>query len=401
MKKKVFIAMAYFMVAMVAMQLLFNGDSKKSSAAHSESGVISYTNGIRVVVESGTNKISPCYCISRQAGVSAGDNVTSNYDLDAEKSLLINTAMLLGFNIKGEDLQSIQSLDKSGYSVTQNVIWDVIEGQFTIAGYDATYNVSNNQQATDQNQTTQNPIVQPRENIIPTQNPTTTQNTTLTKEGLKKKVYCQVTEPSYVNGEENLLKWNKETKQFELTLTNTKTIDGMSANATVKADETTLPEGVKVVAEGETLKITSTSEYLDTKTIKIYKRPEAKGKVVAWKNGESKQPQVSLDYDEDPVAKVMELKIKTEAKPVEVKPVATQKPEEVKPQTPEVKQDETVKVEEKNVTEKNSKEVLDESPKTGDSFSLALVYKVLIAVAFATIASIVTNVILNKRREIK
>ena len=36
--------------------------------------------------------------------------------------------MLLGFNIKGEDLQSIQSLDKSGYSVTQNVIWDVIEG---------------------------------------------------------------------------------------------------------------------------------------------------------------------------------------------------------------------------------------------------------------------------------
>lgn len=139
--------------------------------------------------------------------------------------------MLLGFNIKGEDLQSIQSLYKSGYSVTQNQ------------------------------------TIQPRLNL------TTTQNTTLTKEGLKKKVYCQVTEPSYVNGEENLLKWNKEIKQFELTLTNTKIIDGMSANATVK----------------------------------------------------------------------------TEAKPVEVKPIATQKPEAVKPQTPEVKKDETVKVEEKNV----------------------------------------------------
>lgn len=395
MKKKVFTAIAYFMVAMLAMQLLFNGDSKKSSAAHSDRGVISYTNGIRVVVESGTNKISPCYCISRHAGVSSGDNVTSNYDLDAEKSLLINTAMLLGFNIKGEDLQSIQSLNKSGYSVTQNVIWDVIEGQFTIANYDATYNVTNNQQVTDQNQTTQNQTIQPRLDL------TTTQNTTLTQEGLKKKVYCQVTEPSYVNGEENLLKWNKETKQFELTLTNTKTIDGMSANATVKADETTLPEGVKVVAEGENLKITSTSEYLDTKTIKIYKRPEAKGKIVAWRNGESKQPQVSIDYDEDPVAKVMELKIKTEAKPVEVKPIATQKPEAVKPQTPEVKEDETVKVEEKNVTEKDSKEVLDESPKTGDSFSLALAYRFMIAIAFACIASVVTNVIINKRKELK
>ena len=97
----------------------------------------------------------------------------------------------------------------------------------------------------------------------------------------------------------------------------------------------------------------------------------------------------------------MELKIKTEAKPVEVKPVATQKPEEVKPQTPEVKEDETVKVEEKNVTEKDSKEVLDESPKTGDSFSLVLVYRFMIAIAFACIASVVTNVIINKRKELK
>ena len=116
----------------------------------------------------------------------------------------------------------------------------------------------NNQNLNNQEQT-----IQPGVN-------TTTQSSSQSREELRRKVYCQVTEPSYVNGEENLLKWNKETKQFELTLTNTKTIDGMSANATVKADETTLPEGVKVVAEGETLKITSTSEYLDTKTIKIY-----------------------------------------------------------------------------------------------------------------------------------
>lgn len=55
----------------------------------------------------------------------------------------------------------------------------------------------------------------------------------------------------------------------------------------------------------------------------------------------------------------------------------------------------------KNVTEKDSKEVLDESPKTGDSFSLALVYRFMIAIAFACIASVVTNVIINKRKELK
>ena len=81
-------------------------------------------------------------------------------------------------------------------------------------------------------------------------------------------------------------------------------------------------------------------------------------------------------------------------------PAPTQTPEQVKPQTPEVQKDETVKVEDKNITEKDSSEVLDASPKTGDSSELGWVYKIMIAAAFACVASVATNIIINKRRKL-
>ena len=382
MKKNFLRAIAYFMVAMLAMQLLFNNGSENSKAAHSETGTISYINNIRVVIEAGTNKISPCYCIAQYKGVQSGDYVTSDFQLDAEKTLLINTTMLLGFNVKGEDIAKLSADYINNKITTQQVIWDIIDGKFSLATY----------------------------NDVP--NDLSSLNY-FNPNSLKQKVYYQVLAPSYVNDTENLLKWNDTTKQFELVLTNTTIKGNLSANATVKADETTLPEGVKVVTEGENLKITSTKEYLDVQTIKLYKRPEVKGKIVAWNNGPDKQPQVSLDYDEDPVAKVMDLKIKTENKPVEPTPEPTPEPTK-KPETkPEQKPDsnqgeqqkpvvenETVKVEEKNLKEVDANKALDSSPKTADSTSIALAYQLLISVSFSMICLAITHLVKRKRNRI-
>ena len=395
MKKNIFRVVAYFMVAMLVMQVLFNGDSKESNAAHSYNGTISYKNGIRVVVEEGTNVISPCYCISRQKGVNSGDNVTSDFQLTSEEALLINTTMLLGFNIKGTDLEQLRSIDTANYNITQKVIWQIIEGDFKLSTFVLNNNNNIGYNTDDNTETGMNGLART------TTTTTINNNQTMTVDQLKEKVYMQVIEPSYVTGTENLMKWNKETKQFELVLTNTNIYNGISANATVKVDETTLPEGVKVEVDGENLKITSSKEYLNTQTIKIYKRPEAKGKVVAWKNGDYKQPQVSLDYDEDPIAKVMELQLKTEEKPVEVTPTVepTKQPQKQEQKEP-VKENENITIKDEVVPEKDETTVSDESPKTGDSTNIALGYQLLIAALFSMVCVVITNVILKKKNRL-
>ena len=214
-------ALVLFMVGLLVMQVLFSDASKKVFADHSEVGTITYINGVRVVKEANTNVLSTCFCISRTKYVKRNDIVLSNMQLEPNQAFLINNAILLGFNVKGEALE-ISSEEKAAYTATQKVVWDIIEGNFNEATSD-----------------------------------------------LHKKVEYTQKAPSYVTEEEYVLKWNGQTSLFELELTNT-TIEGeLSANAYVKVDQSTLPAGVTAEVNGETIKLTSTEEFTDVKNIKI------------------------------------------------------------------------------------------------------------------------------------
>ena len=359
-----------FLVAMLVMQLVFN-DGGRAGAAHSASGKISHISGVRVVIEEGTNKVSPCYCISRTLYCQDNDTVTSDMQIDATQSFLLNAAFLYGYH-KNTTADQINTADYSAWNKTQQVVWAIRENKFD--GTLNTINVSG-----------------------------------CDSEMLKKIAYLN-TVPSYVNTEENVLKWNESTNKFELTLTNT-TIDGAySANASVQVDTTTLPQGVTAVVEGENIKLESTEEFTTAQTMKLFKRPADKGLVVAWDNGGgTKQPQITLDYDEAPIAKVMEMKIKTDAKPV----VATEAPAtsaptpettpeveaEVKPeQQAPVVEDQKVEVKENDMAE-TTEEDLDDVPKTADMSNITLVYQLLGASAF-TMVWLVAVTAIKKRKNL-
>ncbi len=352
-----------FLVAMLVMQVVFN-DGWKAGAAHSAAGKISHISGVRVVIEDGTNKVSPCYCISKTLYCQDGDTVTSDMQIDATQSFLLNAAFLYGYH-KNTTADQINTADYSAWNKTQQIVWAIRENRF-----DGTLNTIN--------------------------------VAGCDSEMLKKIAYLN-TAPSYVTAEENVLKWNESTSKFELTLTNTVIEGGYSANASVQVDTTTLPEGVTAVVEGENIKLESTKEFTTAQTMKIFKRPADKGLVVAWDNGGgTKQPQITLDYDEAPIAKVMDMKIKTEAKPVVATPAPTVEPSvqpEVTPsaqpeQQAPVVEDQKVEVKENDMTEQD----LDDVPKTADSSNITLVYQLLGASAF-TMLWLGAVTIIKKRRE--
>jgi hypothetical protein len=222
-----------------------------------------------------------------------------------------------------------------------------------------------------------------------------------------------VANPSYVDGKEKELVWNDTTKQFELTLTNTDVANGLSANKSVKADTTTLPNGVKVVVEGEKLKITSTEEFTTAKTITLYKRVQEKGKLVVW-DFASGQDQITLDYDDPSIAKTMELKIKTGKKPVVATPAPTpaptvaptQQPSSVPTNQPVVEQAPVVnnqQVEVKNgdelqkVTEEQLNSQMDKSPKTADDNKLEIIWTLLGAAFITFVSTVIINTAEKKR----
>ena len=366
MKKNLKSAVVVFLVAMLVMQVVFNG-SNKVGAAHSDVGSIQHVQGIRVVVEAGTNKVSPCYCISRNLYCSNNDAVTSNMQLDANKSFLLNTAFLYGYNVN-TTLEQIPAGASVQWGETQRVVWAIMEDKF-----DGTVN--------------------------------TIQNCTDCDSEMLKKIAFLNTTPSYINGQENELKWNESTGKFELVLTNT-TIDGTySANASVQVDTTSLPAGVTATVEGENIKLESTEEFTEVKTIKLYKRAAEKGLVVAWDNGGgTRQPQITLDYDEDPIAKVMDLNIKTDKKPVvEVAPTPeptveptvdpvqpTEQPTAVEP----VQENQTCEVKENNLNETP----LDDVPQTADETDLTLPLQ-LAAASGITMMWLAVAYLIRKKRE--
>ncbi|MBE5935074.1 MAG: hypothetical protein E7262_04710 [Lachnospiraceae bacterium] len=386
MKGNVKSCLVVFLVAMLVMQVVFN-DAGRAGAAHSATGTIKHVSGVRVIIEAGTDKVSPCYCISRTLYCQDNDSVTSDMNIDSTKSFLLNAAFLYGFH-KNTTESQITSADYSQWNKTQQVVWAIMEDKFkgtldtcSVSGCDAAM--------------------------------------------LKKIAYLNQV-PSYVTDQENVMKWNTCSNKFELTLTNTAIEGSYSANAGLQVDTTSLPAGCTATVEGENIKLESTEEFTDVKAIKLFKRPEGKGLVVAWDNGNgTKQPQITLDYDEDPIAKVMDLKVKTEAKPVVATPEPTPEPTvqpecqpsvlpevqepEVQPevQEPTCPQDqgcqqepveEEQKVEIKENTMADAEEQLDDVPKTADSSNLQLVYQLLAASAL-TMVWLGTITVIKRRRE--
>ena len=363
-------SLVVFLVAMLVMQVVFNAGGR-AGAAHSASGKISHISGVRVVIEEGTNKVSPCYCISRTLYCQDNDTVTSDMQIDATQSFLLNAAFLYGFH-KNTTADQITSADYTAWNKTQQIVWAIRENKFD--GTLNTLNVSG-----------------------------------CDSEMLKKIAYLN-TAPTYVTTEENVLKWNASTNKFELTLTNTAIDGAYSANASVQVDTTTLPQGVTAVVEGENIKLESTEEFTTAQTMKIFKRPADKGLVVAWDNGGgTKQPQITLDYDEAPIAKVMEMAIKTEAKPVVATeaptPAPTENPTpevqpEVKPeQQAPVVEEQKVEVKENDMVE-TTEEDLDDVPKTADASNITLVYQLLGASAFTMVWLVVVTAVKKRRNRI-
>ena len=144
-------------------------------------------------------------------------------------------------------------------------------------------------------------------------------------------------------------------------------------------------------------------------TIKIFKRPADKGLVVAWDNGNGKkQPQITLDYDEAPVAKVMEMTINTNVKKVEEQKPEVTVPEVTVPQETvpnnqpncsEIPKEEIVeKVEVKeNTLEETKTELMDDLPDTADTSNFTLVYQ-LLAASGITMVWLGTTAVVKRRK---
>ena len=361
MKGKFLKCMGIFMASLVVMQGVLT-EGYKASAAHSATGAYGGSNGITYIIEDGTGKLSPCFCI--EASVGCGfDGKSDTLTIDSEKAVILNTIFLLGFNMKDISSTSMTSSQTMQHSQTQQAIWSVTDGY-----------VGDSFAAMEQNKNHRDELI-------------------------KKTAYF-VTNPSYVDGAEKELVWNESTNQFELTLTNTVVGDGISANSYVKVDTTSLPSGVQVVVDGENLKLTSTEEFTTAKAITLYKRVEEKGKLVVWDFG-SKQDQITLDYDEPSFAKTMQLNIKTGVKPVVATPeptvAPTQEPTEkpvVEEQAPlEDKQEVEIKDADtlKEVEAQELEEQLDDVPKTADNSNLEMVWSLLGAAFVTLVGSVMMN----------
>ena len=348
-----------FLAGMLVMQLVFN-EGTASNAAHSETGTIKNLPNMRVIMEADSNRVSPAYCIDRNLYCQTNDVVTSNKTLDEQKSLLLNAAFVMGFNCDTTISEITQVTSEFSYDDTQNVIWAIMENKFDGSIASA-------------------------------------QNLNGCNKTLATRIAYMATAPSYVNDTENVMKWNTTTSKFELTLTNT-TVEGeFSASKYLQVDTSSLPNGVTAKVEGENLVLESTEEFTDVKAIKLYKRAADKGLVIAWDNGNgTKQPQITLDYGEAPIAKVVEVKVKTENKPVVATPEPTVQPTEQPEVQAPVIENQKVEVKENTLAEESSKD-LDNVPKTADSSNLSLVYKLMGASIFTMLGFVVIEVIKRKK----
>lgn len=428
MKSMITKGVAFFLVGLLVMQVVFTGASKKANASHSESATIRFTNmaisssytsanqalpapyntkasavlHAIAIKDSSKGYYEPSYCIGYDKYANTNDGLSSKQTdagalMTNEQAMLINYAIMLGFNRDKIDVNSSNINDTNDYFATQTLVWIIKDGFYykdaerkAIADYFAE----------------RWPDTKDKYN------------------NLYNAVSEQVQVPSFVNGQENVMKWNECTQKFEITLTNTNYQSNVSAMKTAKVDTSSLPQGVEAKVEGDKLIITSENEITTAFKVKLVKNIEKKGRVVAWKNtAGDKQPQVTIDYDQEAIPQEFEVPVKTDTKPVvatpaptvtpTVTPTPTQTPVTVAPTetpvaTPEataqVQQPENKKVfETKEVTgeEKCKAEVtekLDESPKTADESNLVLAYKLIGASLFTMVALYVVSLI-NKRKQ--
>ena len=334
MKKNVVRFVSSFLVGLVAMQAVFAAGSNSAKAAHSSSSTLTIASNMEIVrtgasdtsvksllgssiakyhhamfiKEAGKSNYTTSYCIDMAKLAGKGDVLSADMQIDATQARLINYAMIYGFNQKSYNYSSGSQTDTNHFFSTQSLIWIIRAGQF--------YN--------DSNRTTLENYFFKSWPAIKTK-----------YQDIYKKVKFQDLAPSYVNNTTNVMKWNASTKKFELTLTNTYIDGSYSANNTVKVDTASLPSGVSAKVEGEKLIITSTEEFTSEKTIKITKAPTGKGKIVCWNvSVASKQPQATLDYDEDAIGREFSIKIKTDKKPVDPTPTPAPTPTPTPAPTP-------------------------------------------------------------------
>lgn len=420
---------AFFLVGLVATQVAFTGASKKASASHSETASIRYTS-MRIkstttaantslpapfntstyssmpalsIKDASKGYYEPSYCIDYSKVASTNDGLSSKTEVASslmtnEQAMLINYAIMFGYNKQQIDVSSTNQTETNDYFATQSLIWIIKEG-FFYKDAERTAIANNFIKRWPGIQNTYNKVYSA--------------------------VSTQVQVPSFVNATENVMKWNACTQKFELTLTNTKYLSNVSAMNTIKVDTSTLPQGVEAKIEGDKLILTSSNEITTEFKVKLVKNTDKKGRVVAWKNtAGDKQAQVTIDYDQEAIPQVFEMSYKTETKPAAVQkpdttvtitpqptPEATPQPTpEVTPQpTPEVNntvvdtKEEVFEIKEV-VTQEDTKQEpvittqLDDSPKTGDESNITIAYSLIGAAFFSMVALYLVSLI-NKRKQ--
>lgn len=399
--KKTFIrGVAFFMFGLMLMQVFFTGGSKKAAADHSDNATIvslpsvmtmymadtridtsapvPFNESIHAGIMAGgiqdakKNTLEICYCIAYSKIANTGDGLSSKQQdagtlLTNDQAMLINTAILLGYNKQNFTTTGLTVADRDQYFATQVLVWIIKEGYFDKATERA---------AAEKFFFTKMPSIKTY------------------YQDLYNKVVAQVAKPSFADGKEVEMKYNSTNSKFELTLTNT----NKGAMNNLKVDTASLPKGVTATINGDNVVLSSTEEVKTATKIKFTKAAAEKGGLVAWKNmGGDKQPQVTIDYDLAPIGQTIEVPVKTESidttQPVdppkqEVKPVDPPKVENQEPEQPKF---------ETKIVEDN-KQALDASPKTADESSVTFAYR-LIGASLFTMMSLYVVSIINKRKQ--
>ena len=303
MKSNIKKGIVFFLVGLMIMQVIFSVTKKDALAYHTENAKLVflpmelYATNTRAdsslpapfknrvyrkqlaigIQDAGKNHYEPSYCIGYEKLANTNDKLYSKESattglMTNENARLVNYAIMLGFNRKSISTVGLTREDRDSYFATQLAVWIAKEGFF--------YKDAERTKI---------------ENFMIEKFPTIKND----YYAIYTKVKQQDSTPSIFNGAVNELKWNEKTGLYEVTLTNTVA----SAMNNVKVVESSLPQGVKVTISGDKLTITSTTEFTSVKAIKFTKNLGVKGRVVAWKNTTGdKQNQVTIDFDQDPIA---------------------------------------------------------------------------------------------------
>ena len=173
---------------------------------------------------------------------------------------------------------------------------------------------------------------------------------------------------SHVNDNVNILKYNSGTRKYELTLENTIS----NAMEYLVVDESSLPEGVTATLNGNKLKLVSNKEIPSEVSIKLKRDYKQKGGLVVWSNeGGTRQAQVSLDFDEEPLLPTMNIRLETAKTSTPSTESQVTVREESVPTTESVATDTSIPEEDvayqvKELPEVSGDSQLDDVPKTAD-----------------------------------